>query len=189
MKRALSVALLALAGSASAHSEVVVVTTALTVQGAALRADAQLIGRTSGLPIRGAHVELALSRATPADRAARRADGTLDPRPERLRGDALIQRVPLAQDDAGHYVGTLPRVAAGAYVLTIIDTTYRGETTSAARALTFTGAPAKVAVELPATQTPGRYLMYALLGILVPFLIPVIAIVNGNRKQRASRAP
>ena len=170
-----------LLSAAAAHSEVVTVTTLLSPLGPDLHADAQLLGRTSGLPIRGAHVELALSRERPADR---RTGGTSGERP---RADTLVGRVPLTQGDSGHYVGTLPRVAGGTYVVTIIDTTYRGETTTAARTVTLGGRPAQVTVDLPATRTPGRYLLYALLGIFVPFLIPVVAILRSNRQSRAQR--
>lgn len=164
-----------LAGAALAHSEPVEVTAALTPSPGAVRVQAELVGETSGLPIRNAEVEVRVSRGM----------GT-PPAGEESTGDVLGQ-ARLTPGEGGRYVGTLRPLPAGRYVLTVVDTTYGGEAAVAARAFPFSGRPVQVAVVLPATSTPRRYVVSALMGLLVAPTILVVMTVVTARRQRAQR--
>lgn len=130
-----------LAPGALAHSEPVTVTAALAPLPDAVRVEASLVGQTSGLPIRGAAVEVLVSRGTGG-----RVGGVPD--------TGVLGRARLTAGEAtGQYTGELAALPAGRYVLTVVDTTYRGEAAVAGRAFAFAGQPTRVAVVLPVTST------------------------------------
>ncbi|MBB5234309.1 hypothetical protein [Deinococcus budaensis] len=174
MRRLTPLLVALLASGSLAHSETVAVTTSLTPMQNAVRVEADLVGQTSGLPIRGAAVEVRVSRAT-----------TGVPRAEAVAGADLLGRATLTAGEAGRYSGTLTLLPAGRYLLTVVDTTYRGEAAVAARAFAFAGQPTRVTVVLPATSTPGRYVVSALLGLLAPLL--VLGVILAARKPRQQR--
>lgn len=174
-RRALLLAVLLTPG-ALAHSEPVTVTAALAPLPNAVRVEASLVGQTSGLPIRGAAVEVLVSRGagTPGRVGAVPETGVL--------GRARLT----AGAETGQYTGELAPLPAGRYVLTVVDTTYRGEAAVAGRAFTFARRPTRVSVVLPVTSTPRRYVGYALLGLLAPPLL--LGLVLGARRFSRRRA-
>ncbi|GBF04638.1 hypothetical protein DAERI_020235 [Deinococcus aerius] len=165
-----------LAPGALAHSEPVTVTAALAPLPDAVRVEASLVGQTSGLPIRGAAVEVLVSRGTGTPGRANDVPET-----------GVLGRAKLtAGQETGQYTGDLAPLPAGRYVLTVVDTTYRGEAAVAGRPFAFVGQPTRVAVVLPVTSTPGRYVGYALLGLLAPPLL--LGLVLGARRLSQRRA-
>ncbi|WP_102124865.1 hypothetical protein [Deinococcus planocerae] len=168
---------LLLTSVALAHSEPVEVTTSLTPVPGAVQVAAELVGQTSGLPVRGAAVEVQVSRDTGAP-----------PQQEAVPTGALLGRAPLAAGERGRYTGRLSGLPPGRYVLTVVDTTYRGEAAVAARAFTLSGQPTRVAVVLPVTSTPRRYVVSALLGLSVaPLILVIMTVVTARQRRRAGR--
>lgn len=177
-----------LAGLAWGHSEPVQAVVVLSPAGEKVKADMQMVGAVSTLPIRGAVVEAQIYRRTPAieDLLAKGGGAVSQAGNPDLLGKPLA-RAPLRESKEGGYHGVLPSFPGGSYVLAIVDTTFKGEAAVAAKPLELPLPPtgATLALELPKTSTPNRYLLYALLGLALPALVGIgfAVAARGERKS------
>jgi hypothetical protein len=179
---------LALSGAAWAHAEPVQVVVVLKPSSGQVQVDVQMVGEVSTLPIRGAVVEARLYPRTPELDALLEEGGEAglsqagDPD---LPGTPVV-RVSLEEPGEGGYRARFPDPGAGDYVLAVVDTTFKGEAAVAAKPVRFPLPPsgATLALELPETSTPNRYLLYALLGLALPALVGVgfALAARGDRK-------
>ncbi|GEM88960.1 hypothetical protein [Oceanithermus desulfurans] len=176
-----------LAGLAWGHAEPVQVVVVVTPAGQELKIDVQMVGEVSTLPIRGAVVEARFYVRTPElqqllDEGGGSVSRAGDP-------DLLgvpVASVPLEEPKEGGYRGALPAPPPGDYVLAVVDTTFKGEAAVAAKPLRLPLPPtgATLALQLPETTTPNRYLLYALLGLALPALVGIgfALAARGERK-------
>jgi len=165
-----------LGGLAWGHAEPVQVVAVVTPADQELKVDVQMVGEVSTLPIRGAVVEARIYPRTPELQDLLAQGGGAVSRagnPDLL--EKPLASVPLREPKEGGYRGALPALPSGEYVLAVVDTTFKGEAAVAARALELPLPPtgATLALELPETSTPNRYLLYALLGLALPALVGV----------------
>jgi len=176
-----------LGGLAWGHAEPVQVVAVVTPAGQELKVDVQMVGEVSTLPIRGAVVEARIYPRTPElqDLLVQGGGAVSQAGNPDLLGRPLAS-VPLREPKEGGYHGSLPSLPSGEYVLAVVDTTFKGEAAVAAKPLELPLPPtgATLALELPETSTPNRYLLYALLGLALPALVGVgfALAARGERK-------
>ncbi|WP_456444703.1 hypothetical protein [Oceanithermus sp.] len=177
-----------LGGIAWGHAEPVQVVVVLTPAGPELKIDVQMVGEVSTLPIRGAVVEARLYARTPElQKLLDEGGGSVSQAGDPDLLGAPLASVPLEEPKEGGYRGGLPALPPGDYVLAVVDTTFKGEAAVAAKPLRLPPPPtgATLALELPETSTPNRYLLYALLGLALPALVGIgfALAARGERKE------
>lgn len=173
-------AAVAIAPAALAHPEEVRTALTLQVQAARLEARLTLVGGRSGQPVRSARVELQILRpSAELQELLRESGGVLARTGDALLPGELIARAAFTEEPGPGYAATLPEPPPGRYAVVIIDTTYAGELTLTATPVEFPlpGVPFMIHGLLPATQTPRTYLYYALLGLIVPAVVAIIAVL------------
>ncbi len=185
--RSFAAALAVVLGVAWGHAEPVQLVVQLAPGGERVNVEMQMIGVVSTLPIRGAVVEVRLYPLTDElSRLLEEGGGELS-----QAGNADLPATPVAQasfEEAreGGYRAKLPVPPAGDYLLTVVDTTFKGEDALAAKKVSFPLRPsgATLSLELPETSTPNRYLLYALLGLALPALVGIgfALAARGDRK-------
>jgi len=179
-----------LAALALAHAEPVQAVTTLSQTADVLEVEVALVGETSTLPIRGAVLELILTR--PSDRLLGwMKDGVLSRTGSAKLPAEEVARVPLKERKPGTYTARLsPLPPPGHYVLVLLDTTFKGEATMTGRKirLPLEQNPTLFTGVLPETKTPSRYLFYALAGLAVPALIGLVfALFARSERQGGER--
>ncbi len=149
---------------ASAHGEFV--RTDITFQPSSGQFVLLMTGQSSKLPILQAQIQAQLYPLTPALKATLGPNQDLDW--NKLEAQNRAYYTPLEDQGSGKYVGKLTGVKPGAYALLLVDTTYKGESANAASAVTVGSSEVQASLILPKTNTPTSYLVYALLGLLIP---------------------
>jgi len=180
----------AFVGVAWGHAEPVQVVVVLRPAVDRIEVEAQMVGGVSTLPIRGAVVEARLYPRSPE------LDSLLEEGGEQgisragdpdLPGTPLV-RVPLIESREGGYYAAFPVPEAGEYFIAVVDTTFKGEAAVAAKPVKFPlpASGTTLTLELPETSTPNRYLLYALLGLVLPALVGIgfALAARGDRKPR-----
>ena len=166
---------------ASAHAEVVLADVQLSRAPGGEQATARLRGLSSQLPIGGAKIALRLYPVTPELRAWLQASGGQASSINATLPGGSVWSVPLKETRAGTYQASIPASGARAGVLTLIDTTFAGE--SAVAAARVPGAPARVQLTLPKTAPlPSLWVLTATLGLGVPALVGVLVALLGRKK-------
>jgi len=179
-----------LGGLAWGHAEPVQLVVVLSPEGDRVQVEMQMVGEVSTLPIRGAVVEVRLYPLTPELEAllAQSGDGGLSRAGDPDLPGKPVSRARMEEPPEGGYRATLPLPEPGAYVLAVVDTTFKGEAAVAAKPVRFPLPPsgATLALQLPETSTPNRYLLYALLGLALPALVGVgfALAARGDRKPQ-----
>jgi len=161
---AFSLLLSALSGVAQAHGEFV--RTDITFRPGGGEFVLLMTGQSSKLPILQAQIQAQLYPLTPALKASLGPNQDLDWNKLEARNRSYY--TPLEDQGSGKYLGKLEGVKPGAYALLLVDTTYKGESANAAKAITVGGTEVRASLILPKTNTPTSYLVYALLGLLIP---------------------
>ncbi len=156
--------ILGLAPSALAHGEFVRTQIKLQPNGTL---ELYMSGQSSNLPILQAEIQAQLFLETPAmkklEGPGRDFDFTT------LLPENRLQYVVLKDQGSGIYKGKFPKpLPQGDHVLLLIDTTFKAESANVATALTLKNAPLEVSMILPKTNTPPSYVIYAVLGLLIP---------------------
>ncbi|MFN8510902.1 MAG: hypothetical protein U0Z75_10175 [Deinococcaceae bacterium] len=136
--------LLSLASYALAHSEPVRVEVRLQASGAI---ELHMTGKNSNLPILQAEISVSLLENT----------------------DQVLQKVPFQDLGRGHYRAKFPKsLEQKPYTLHLTDTTFKGENAQVLVPVQWRGQTVEAWATLPKTNTPTPYLIYALLGLLIP---------------------
>lgn len=154
----------ALSSEAQAHGEFV--RTDITFQRGSGEFILLMTGQSSKLPILQAQIQAQLYPLTPDLKASIGPNQDLDW--NKLEAQNRAYYTPLEDQGSGKYLGKLEGVKPGAYALLLVDTTYKGESANAAKAITVGGTEVQTSLILPKTNTPTSYLVYALLGLLIP---------------------
>ena len=161
---AFSLLLSAFGGEVQAHGEFV--RTDITFQPRGGEFVLVMTGQSSKLPILQAQIQAQLYPLTPDLKASLGPNQDLDW--NKLKAQNRAYYTPLEDQGSGKYVGKLEGVKPGAYALLLVDTTYKGESANAAKAVTVDSSAVQTSLILPKTNTPTSYLVYALLGLLIP---------------------
>jgi len=158
------------------HAEPVQAVITLRQAPEALYVEVALVGETSTLPIRGAVLELILAKPNERLRALMK-DGVLSRTGSAKLPAEIVLRTPFDETKPGTYQAVIkPPPPPGRYVLVLLDTTFKGEATMTGKEieLPLKENPTIITGVLPETQTPSRYLFYALAGLAVPALIGIV---------------
>jgi hypothetical protein len=161
---AFSLLLSTFCGAAQAHGEFV--RTDITLEPKSGTFELMMIGQSSQLPILQAKIQAQLYPLTPALKASLGPNQDLDW--NRLEPENRLTYAVLEDQGGGQYLGQLEGVKPGSYALLLVDTTFQGESANSARAIQVGGTQVKATLILPKTNTPTSYLVYALLGLLIP---------------------
>lgn len=154
----------AFCGQAQAHGEFV--RTNITLEPKSGTFELTMIGESSKLPILQAQIQAQLYPLTPELRANLGPNQDLDW--AKLEPENRLAYTVLEDQGGGKYLGKLEGVKPGSYALLLVDTTFKGESANSARAIQVGGTQVKASLILPKTNTPTSYLVYALLGLLIP---------------------
>lgn len=145
-----------------------------------------MVGQNSKLPILKAKIDILIYSTQVAQYID--PNKSMSDNISNFPSSSKIGQSKLKFDPSGYYIGQLPKLKDSDYAIATVDSTYTGENAVGFNIVSLRAGKTQFEVILPKTNTPQRYLMYAILGLLVPVVLVLgvwIAQQIENKNQPA----
>lgn len=169
-----------------AHSEAVQVISQWSSNNQNTLISLNMVGQNSKLPILKAKIDILIYSTQVAQYID--PNKSMSDNISNFPSSSKIGQSKLKFDPSGYYIGQLPKLKDSDYAIATVDSTYTGENAVGFNIVSLRAGKTQFEVILPKTNTPQRYLMYAILGLLVPVVLVLgvwIAQQIENKNQPA----